>query len=140
MTSDNPFNPITIPEGLLLAEDAKAAQPPKPHQGTMRTKKKRRRRTGRRAKSQTAPGIASADAAAQSKWQRIKGRFTARLCSMDQETLKRILTAAGVGAGLLIAILLAIKLTPVALVLLAILGLAFLLRLWDRLRRPYYPV
>jgi hypothetical protein len=59
---------------------------------------------------------------------------------MDPETLKRILTAAGVAAGIIIAILMAIKLTPVALVLLAILGLAFLLRLWDRLHRPYYPV
>ena len=140
MTSDIPFNPIPIPQGLLLAEDAKAAQPPKLDKGTVRTKRERRRSTKRNTRRQTAPGIAPAEAAAQSKWQRIKGRFTARLCSMDQETLKRILTAAGVGAGLLIAILLAIKLTPVALVLLAILGLAFLLRLWDRLRRPYYPV
>ena len=140
MTSDNPFSPITIPEVLLLAEDVKAAQPPKLDKGTVRTKMERRRSTKRKARRQSTPGIASADAAAQSKWQRIKGRFTARLCSMDQETLKRILTAAGVGAGIIIAILLAIKLTPIALVLLGILGLAFLLRLWDRLRRPYYPV
>ncbi len=140
MTSDTPFNPIPIPQGLLLAEDAKAAQPPKLDKGTVRMKRERRHSTKRKARRQAAPGIAPAEAAAQSKWQRIKGRFTARLCSMDQETLKRILTAAGVGAGLLIAILIAIKLTPVALVLLGILGLAFLLRLWDRLRRPYYPV
>lgn len=132
MTSDNPFNPIPIPEGLLLAEDAKAAQPPKLDKGTVRTKKERRCRTGRKAKRQTAPGIASADAAAQSKWQRIKGRFNARFSQMDPETLKRILTAAGVAAGVIIAIIIAIKVTPIALVFLALLGLGFVLRIWGR--------
>ena len=38
---------------------------------------------------------------------------------MDPETLKRILTAAGVAAGVIVAILIAIKFTPIALVLLA---------------------
>lgn len=56
---------------------------------------------------------------------------------MDPETLRRILTAAGVAAGVIVAILIAIKFSSVALVLLGLLGLAFLLHLWDRLR--YYP-
>ena len=56
---------------------------------------------------------------------------------MDPETLRRILTAAGVAAGVIVAILIAIKFSSVALVLLGLLGLAFLLHLWGRLR--YYP-
>jgi len=67
----------------------------------------------------------------------MKERINARLAQVDPDTLKRILTAAGVAAGVIIGILMAIKLTPIGLVLLGLLGLAFLLRLWDRLRfRP----
>jgi hypothetical protein len=70
----------------------------------------------------------------------MKARINARLAQIDPDTLKRILTAMGVAAGVIIAILIAVKLMPIALVLLGLLGLAFLLRLWDRLRyspRPF---
>jgi hypothetical protein len=130
MNSDTPFNPIPLPEGLLLAQETNNP-PPAPNPGTGAAQKKapgRKRKPKRRG--QPSPEVL--DAAAQSRWQRIKGRLNARFSQMDPETLKRILTAAGVAAGVVIAILIAIKLTPIALVLLAILGLSFVLRIWGR--------
>lgn len=134
MNSEIPFNPIPIPDGLLLSEAAATAQPMAAEPSPARTKKPPRRKAKRKSKTASAPHCEGA-----SRWRRIKGRFNARLSQMDPETLKRILTAAGVAAGVIIAILIAIKLTPVALVLLVILGLAFVLRLWDRLRFQPYP-
>src|SRR5437588_292154 len=99
MTSETPFHPIPIPEGLLLSEAANSSQHPKTDQTTEQTKQERRSRTRRKARRQTCPGIDPAGTYDQCRWQRIKGRFTALLCSMDPETLKRILTAAGVAAG-----------------------------------------
>jgi hypothetical protein len=128
-TDNNPFF-VKMREGA----EAKAAAPPGPDPGTARTQNAHRRRPGRKSKRSPAPALDLTDAAAQSRWQRIKGRFTARLPAMDPETLKRILTAAGVAAGVIIGILVAIKLTsPIALLLLGVLGLALVLRLWDRL-------
>jgi hypothetical protein len=133
MNSDTPFNPLPLPEGLLLVQETSNPPPPPPNPGPTATQKKApgRKRKARR-RSQPSPEVL--EAAAQSKWQGIKGRVTARFSQIDHEMLKRILTAAGVAAGVIIAILIAIKLMPIALVLLVLLGLAFVLRLWDRLR------
>jgi hypothetical protein len=131
MNSDTPFNPLPLPEGLLLAQETSNPPPPPPNPGTTAAHKKAPGRK-RKARRRTQPAPEISEAAAQSRWQRIKGRVAARLCQMDPETLKRILTAAGVAAGVIIAILIAIKLTPIALVLLAILGLGFVLRIWGR--------
>lgn len=133
MTTDIPFNPITIPDGLLLSEETSPAQPPAPAPGAAQTKKPPRRRSRRKSKGPATPCIETADTTSWSSWQRIKGHLNARMAQMDPGTLKRILTAAGVSAGVILAIMIAIKLTPIGLALLAILGLAFVLRLWDRL-------
>ena len=127
MNSDTPFNPIPIPDTLLLAQETNnPVPPPSPGTGAAQKKAPGRKRT-------TKPSTEVLEAAAQSRWQRIKGRLTARLSRMDPETLKRILTAAGVAAGVIVAILFAIKFAPIALVLLLILSVALLLRLWDQI-------
>jgi len=129
MNSDTPFNPLPIPDGLLLAQETNnpPLPPPNPGSGTGQKKAPTRKRKPRQ-RSQPSPEVL--EAAAQSRWQRIKSRFNARFSQMDPETLKRILTAAGVAAGVVIAIIIAIKVTPIALVLLALLGLGLVLRLW----------
>lgn len=132
MNSDTPFNPLPLPEGLLLVhETSNPPPPPPPNPGTGPAQKKAPGRK-RKARRRTRPSPEVLEAAAQSRWQRIKGRVNARFSQMDPETLKRILTAAGVAAGVIIAIMIAIKLTPIALVLLALLGLGVVLRLWGR--------
>jgi hypothetical protein len=133
MNSDTPFNPLPLPDGLMLAQETSSPQSPPPGPGAAQTKQTRRPRAKRKSKRPTTTGCEAGNTS-EGRWRRIKGRLNARLSQMDPETLKRILTAAGVAAGVIIAILIAIKLTPIAMVLLGLLGLAFLLRLWDRLR------
>ncbi len=133
MSSDTPFNPISIPEGLRFTQDTTAASqhPEPPPDKTQEQKTVRRKRRPKR-KQRVSAVLETTDVTSQSKWQRLKGQLNARLASLDAETLKRILTAAGVAAGVIIAVIVAIKLTPIGLALLAILGLAFLLRHLNR--------
>lgn len=74
------------------------------------------------------------------KWQELKGRLNARLQHLDKDKLKAVLLGCGVAAGIVAAVILAIKLMPVAAVLLAALGIGAALRFWERLRympRPF---
>jgi hypothetical protein len=137
MKSDTPFNPLPLPDGLLLSQETEAGQPAGQDPGQANPKAPPRRKAKRKSRGPRKPGPQGADTTAETRWNRLKGRINTKLAQIDPDTLKRILTAAGVAAGVIIAILIAIKLTPVALVLLGLLGLAFLLRLWDRLR--YFP-
>jgi hypothetical protein len=136
MNSDTPFNPLPLPDGFMLAQETGASQPTGQNPAQAIPKPRPRRKARRKSRGPRKPGPHTA-ATSETRWNRVKGRINARLAQIDPDTLKRILTAAGVAAGVIIAILIAIKLTPIALVLLGLLGLAFLLRLWDRLR--YFP-
>jgi hypothetical protein len=71
---------------------------------------------------------------ARNKWQRIKGKLAAKLAKVDPKKLRQVLLACVIPAGTILAALLAIKLMPVAVTLLALLGLWLVIQLWDRLR------
>jgi hypothetical protein len=66
--------------------------------------------------------------------------LAAKVAQVDKEKLKALLLACGVTAGIVAAVIVAIKLLPVAAVILAALGLGAALRFWERLRyvpRPF---
>ena len=65
----------------------------------------------------------------------MKGKLHAKLGGLDANKLKTALVACGLAGGVVLAIILAVKMAPVAVVLLALLGLACVIRIWDRLRR-----
>jgi hypothetical protein len=132
MTDDPPFNPLPLPDDLLLKMKTDSDPTPQNDPGIGHAKQAPARK--RKAKRRNKANSETPNFVRNGRWQRIKDRLHARLSCMEPETLRRILTAAGVAAGVILAILIAIKLTPVALVLLAILGLGFLLRLWNWLR------
>jgi hypothetical protein len=140
MTEKTSFNGIPIPPELKLAEtpevpsqaqqqaSAAGSSPAEPS----KSKKRKSGAKSRRTKS-------GAKASAQARWNRIKDKFTQRLETVDQEILKRALLGFGLAVATVLAVLVAIKLMPAALTLLALLGLALAIQIWDRLRyRPMH--
>jgi len=67
-------------------------------------------------------------------WQELKDRIEHKLAGLDREKLKKVLLACGIAAGMVLAVVVAIKMFPVGVLLLALLGLATALRFWERLR------
>jgi hypothetical protein len=65
--------------------------------------------------------------------QELEGRLNAGLEHPDQDKLKPVLLACGVAAGIVVSAVIAVKLMPLAVLILAILGLAVALKLWQRL-------
>ncbi len=138
MNSDPPFNPLPLPDNLNLEAQPQATQPGSEpgtkagkNQQQAKTKRKTnqpRRRSGKRS---------SSDESYRAKWERIKASLTAKLATIDQEKLKKVLLACGIAVGVVVAVLLAIKLMPVAVTLLALVGIALAIRVWDALR--WYP-
>lgn len=131
MTNDTPFNPLPLPEGLVLNQNTGEDAPPGHLAGHPQQKKPSEGKSRSKRRLKTDSG--SPEPRAQNRWRDLTNQIAARLCQMDPKTLKRTLIGAGVAAGVIMAILIAVKLTPVSQVLLALLGLAFLLRLWDKL-------
>ena len=72
-------------------------------------------------------------------WQHMKERINAKLGGLDKEKLKTALVACGLAAGVVAAVILAVKLVPIAVLLLALVGLAVVIRIWDRLRKMPTP-
>jgi hypothetical protein len=58
---------------------------------------------------------------------------------LDREQLKNVLLACGIAAAVVAAIVLLIKMTPLIVTLLAVLGLAVVIQIWDRLRLMRIP-
>jgi hypothetical protein len=65
---------------------------------------------------------------------KIKAGLNARLSRLDPEKLKRVLVACGIAASTALVIIALSKLTPLLILLLAILGLGVVLELAARLR------
>lgn len=59
----------------------------------------------------------------------------AKLAAIDPERLKRVLLACGIAVGAALAIAAMIKLVPLAVTILALLGVAMALEVWNRVRR-----
>ena len=132
-----PFNPIPLPPEFHLAAPQQTAQQqtgnPDDQQGKQASGAKARRRS---RKTRTAEPDATCPVL--TRWERIKGKFAARIAQIDPETLRSVLLACGIAVGIVATVLLLVKMLPTALVLLALLGVALIIAIWDRIRRfPY---
>ena len=139
MKNDTRFNPLPLPEKLNLASSAGSAQE-QTSQSNPEPKRQRNRNAKRKSTKSKQPCGAASRANSESRWHRIKGRLAAKVAEVDKERIKAVLLACGVAAGIVLAVTIAIKLLPIAAVLLAALGLGAALRFWDRLRyipRPF---
>ena len=128
-----PFNPIPLPPEFHLTAPHQTAQQQtgnpdaQPGEQTSSAKAKRRPRKPRVAETDpTCPVL--------TKWERIKGEFAARIAQIDPETLRSVLLACGIAVGIVATVLLLVKMLPTALVLLALLGVALVIAIWDRIR------
>jgi len=135
MKGKDSFSPLPLPESLnngAAQEQASQnnAEPQRP------PKQKARRKP---ARSNRSPGRSSRGDR-ESRWKRIRGRLAAKIGHMDSERLRQALLGLGVAAGVVAAILIVVKLLPITVTILAILGIAGSLRFWERLRympRPF---
>lgn len=131
MNNDPPFNPLPLPANLNLDAQPESAGPQGQtgagtnanQENTQARKTTRRRRSAKAGTNND-----------QSRWERIKNKLTAKLVMIDQERLKRVLVGCGIAAGVTLAIVLAVKLMPLAVTILALLGVAMALEVWNRLR------
>jgi hypothetical protein len=139
MKEETPFNPLNIPDLKLPRTESPST---KPKIKTSRTKSVSRKSI-RPAKIRRVLDVPPAAIRFTTKIrrqarrlsQRIKGGITSRLAHLDREKLRKVLIACGVTVAAAAAICLLVKLTPLLITLLAVLGLGALLQTWDRLRQ-----
>ena len=136
MKKKTPSNPLPLAESLNLSLNAGTAPQP-PSQNSAQPK----RPPKRKGRSKSARSIRSNGASfrndSESRWNRIKARLAAKVAQVDQEKLHEVLLGCGVVVGIVASVVLAIKLMPLATLILAFLGLALALRLWGLL--PFMP-
>jgi len=128
MKKENPplFNPVVQP-GLAIPLRKKRTKSRKQSR-TARTKRgfNARRTAGRfTSKVRRKARVLS---------QRIKAGLTARFAHLDRDKLKQALIACGVAAAVATVIVVLVKMTPLIVALLALLGLGAVMQMWDRLR------
>src|ERR1043165_9746281 len=143
MKDQGAFNPALPAEFKMLTEKVATIEPEQQPTGSntpINGARKGKRKTQRSEKR--SDGAAGSPKKKKSKlnWQRLKGKVHGKLAGLDREKLKHVLTACGIAAGVVLAIVLAIKMVPIAALLLALLGLAGVVRVWDRLRGLPRPV
>ncbi len=132
-----PFNPIPLPPEFSLSASQQASQQQPHNPGAEQRAQTSGAKTTRRRRKATTP---QPDVKCPSliRWERIKGKFAARLAQIDQETLRSVLLACGVAVALIATVLLLVKMVPVAATLLGLLGVGLVIAIWDRIRRfPY---
>lgn len=137
--TEPPFNPINIPD---LALPISAPQVPQP-KVTVSRKKPAPRKPTRPARKRRVLEVPPAAIRFTAKVRRqvrrlskrIKGGITSRLAHLDREKLRKVLIACGVAVAAAAVICILVKLTPLIVALLAVLGLGALLQTWDRLRQ-----
>lgn len=137
MKDKQPFNPLRLPADLRLEEAATTPQPngqpaAKPSAGRQARTKTKGKSTRPR---QPRPGNPRMNKKVKMSWEQLKSRLQNRLGQIDKAKLKRVLLACGIAAAIVAAVILAIKLAPVSVLLLAMLGLTALFRLWGTLPR-----
>jgi len=139
MKEEQPFNSIVIPNLAIPQSEPKIV---KLETNATRRKTTPRRKSGkatarRRAldpKQQAIRIARKVSRKARRLTQRIKGGITSRLAHLDQAKLKKVLIACGVAAAVATAICVLVKLTPLIVALLALLGLGAVIQMWERLR------
>ena len=141
MQDQDPFNPA-VPADFKLLPASGATEPGQqppgsnaadPLAGAHKAKRKSNRSEKRSTGSRT-------NKKSKICWQHLKGKLTAKLDGLDREKLKQVLAACGIAGGVVLAVIAAVKLVPIAVLLLALLGLAVVIKIWDRLRRPPEPL
>src|SRR2546421_11060305 len=126
----SPFNPAMPAEFKLLNENG-ATIPGQDPPGTTaeftagpeNTKRKSRRSGKQTIGSRTRKRC-------KVNWQQMKQKLNAKLGGLDKEKLKTVLVACGIAGGVVLAIIVAVKLVPIAVLLLALLGLAAVIKVW----------
>src|SRR6266581_42071 len=110
----SPFNPAMPAEFKLVPENgATTAGPQSPGTtaeftaGSENTNRKSRRSGKQATGSRTRKKC-------KVNWQQMKQKLNAKLAGLDKEKLKQVLTACGIAAGVVLAIVFAVKLVPIA--------------------------
>lgn len=140
MKDTTPFNPIIIPAAAIPPTEAKveklavkATRAPR-IKGLRRTARKVRPHRALDPKEQAVRLVRKMSRKAKTSWKRIKGGLHARLSNLDREQLKEVLLACGLAVVTVVAILTLVKLTPVIIAILAVVGLGVAVQMWDRVR------
>ena len=139
MKRNQPFNPIPLPEDLNLnAQAAAAGATPSASGGEGASGQASRKAGKRQAKGASTAKTARPRASGHKKksrptYQQIKDFLNRKLSGVDPEKLKQVLRACGIAAGIITALILALKFFPLGALLLALLTTAAAMRLWDRL-------
>ena len=139
MKKKSPSNPSTQAESLNQSLNAGTAQ-----EQTSPSNSKLKRAPQRTAKRKflrtKQPDSTASRANSESKRNQFKARLAAKIAQVDKEKLHDVLLGCGVAVGIGASVVLAIKLMPLAMLILAFLGLALALRLWGllpMLARPF---
>ena len=136
MKKKTPSNPLPLAESLNLSSNAGTAQE-QTSQNSAKPKRQPKRNARRKSPHARRPGSKASRDDSESRWNRIKGHLAAKVAPVDQEKLHEVLLGCGVAVGIVASVVLAIKLMPLATLILAFLGLALALRLWGLL--PFMP-
>jgi len=136
--TEPPFNPIILPDLAIPASEPQLAKP----KTKVSRKKAAPRKSTRTAKTRrvldvphsTVRFTAKIRRQAQRLSKRIKGGINAGLARLDPEQLKRVLLACGIAAAAVVAIITLVKLSPLIIALLAVLGLGAVIQMGERLR------
>ncbi len=132
------FNPIPLPEDLNLNPQAAAAGVANPsgtpgHGAPGQAAPKASKRQTKGASKAKASRPKSSRRKKKPTFQQIKDFIESKLGSLDAEKLKQVLRACGIAAGIITAVIMALKFFPLGALLLALLTTAAAMRLWDRL-------
>jgi Flp pilus assembly protein TadB len=127
------FNPLPLPESLNLASSAGTAQE-QTSQSNSKPKRAPKRNAKRKSPRTKQPGGTAARTDSETKWNRIKRRLGGKVAKMDKENLQEVLIGCGVAVGIVASVVVAIKLMPLATLILAVLGLAVALRFSEMIR------
>src|SRR6266699_3046170 len=93
-----PFNPIPLPPELSLGASEQTTHQKAQNPGAEQSKKTSRPKATRRQRKAKVPQP-EGNCPALTKWERIKSKVAAQLAQIDPETLRSVLLACGVAAG-----------------------------------------
>jgi hypothetical protein len=127
------FNPVLPPNTTPPNREPPAPQTPPKSSRKKSAPRPTKARRGPDAKRSALRFAARIGRQTKASWQRIKRGLTNRLARLDPEQIKRILVACGIAATVALIIIALAKHTALIIVLLAVLGAAALLKLWNHL-------
>ena len=133
MNEQNPFNPA-VPTDFKLLTEAGATEQPQQPPGTTADNATGAHKANRKSKrSGTGKRVAGSRSKKKCRitWRQMRKKLDAKLGGLDKEKLKTVLVACGIAGGVVLTIIVAVKLVPLAVLLLALLGLAGVIRIWD---------